>query len=91
MQFGRGSLLKQTIRFGLQWFAARGGQLRFGLVVESQFVPRPREISVRHWRQPMLRDRPLQTAGRRDRFSSLQIVNALLPIRHGFRAGLGRP
>ena len=91
MHLGRGGLLKQTVRFGLQRLAAGGGQLRFGLVVESQFVPRPREISVRHRRQPMLRDRPLQTASRRDRFSSLQIVHALLPIRHGLRAGLGRP
>jgi hypothetical protein len=91
MHLGRGGLLKQTVRFGLQRLAAGGGQLRFGLGGESQLVPGPREIGVRHRREPMLRDRPLQPPGRRDRFSSLQIVDALLPIRYGLAAGLGWP
>ena len=54
-------------------------------------MPSPREIRVRHRREAMLGDGPFQTARRSDRFSRLQIVDALLPIRHGFGAGLGWP
>ena len=91
MQVGRGGLLEQTVRFRLQRLVVGGAQLRFGLGGEPQLLPGPREIRVRHRREPILGERQLQTASRGDRFAGLQIVHALLPIRHGLRAGLGGP